>query len=119
MPEQSSEIVIFKTEDDKVSIDVHFDKETVWLTLDQMAVLFERDKSTISRHIKNVFEECELDRIAVVAIFATTATDNKVYQVDHYNLDGCHGDVKQKIFHDAKSIKFCVPVRTIDNTLND
>lgn len=80
-------IVIFRTEDGKVSVDARFDEETVWLSLDQMALLFERDKSTISRHIKNVFEEGELVKEAVVANFATTAADGKEYQVDFYNLD--------------------------------
>ena len=61
--------------------------ETVWLSLDQMADLFQRDKSTISRHIKNIFDEGELDRNSVVANFATTAADEKTYQVDYYNLD--------------------------------
>ena len=61
--------------------------ETVWLSLDQMADLFQRDKSTISRHIKNIFREGELDRNSVVANFATTAADGKTYQVDYYNLD--------------------------------
>ena len=55
--------------------------------MDQIAELFQRDKSTISRHIKNVFEEGELQKDAVVANFATTATDGKTYQVAHYNLD--------------------------------
>jgi hypothetical protein len=50
-------------------------------------MLFERDKSTISRHIKNVFDDSELDRKSVVANFATTASDGKTYQVDYYNLD--------------------------------
>ena len=80
-------IVIFKTDDGKVSIDARFDAETAWLSLDQMAALFERDKSTVSRHIKNVFEEGELKPEAVVAKIATTAADGKVYQVDYYNLD--------------------------------
>lgn len=80
-------IVIFRTEDGKVSVDARFDEETVWLSLDQMALLFERDKSTISRHIKNLFEEGELVKEAVVANFATTAADGKEYQVDFYNLD--------------------------------
>ncbi len=61
--------------------------ETVWLSLDQMADLFERNKSTISRHIKNIFKEAELKRSSVVANFATTALDGKTYQVDYYNLD--------------------------------
>ena len=60
MKKDNGHIVIFKTEDGKISVDARFDSETVWLSLDQMAVLFERDKSTISRHIKNVFEEGEL-----------------------------------------------------------
>ena len=64
-----------------------FDEDTVWLSLDQMAELFQRDKSTITRHIKNIFEEGELQRNSVVAKFATTASDGKTYQVDHYNLD--------------------------------
>ena len=61
--------------------------ETVWLNLEQMADLFKRDKSVISRHIKNIFLEEELDKISVVANFATTASDGKIYQVDYYNLD--------------------------------
>ena len=61
--------------------------ETVWLSLEQMAELFGRDKSTISRHIRNVFAEGELHRESVVANFATTAADGKTYQVDYYNLD--------------------------------
>lgn len=80
-------MVIFKTEDQQIAIDVRFYEESVWLTLDQMATLFERDKSTISRHIKNVFEDGELVRDSVVAKFATTAADDKTYQVDYYNLD--------------------------------
>jgi hypothetical protein len=72
---QQGHIVIFKTEDGKISVDARFSQETVWLNLDQMSELFERDKSTISRHIKNVFEEGELERESVVADFATTAAD--------------------------------------------
>lgn len=75
-----NKIIIFKTADEKISVDVRFDEETVWLTLDQMASLFERDKSTVSRHIKNIFIEGELDKNAVVANFATTASDGKTYQ---------------------------------------
>jgi len=83
----ANQMIIFKTEDEKITVEVRFDEETVWLTLDQMAMLFERDKSTISRHIKNVFDDGELDRKSVVANFATTASDGKTYQVDYYNLD--------------------------------
>ena len=85
--EQKNEIVLFETEDKSVVLPVAVENETVWLTLDQMGELFERDKSTISRHIKNIFIEGELSRNSVVANFATTASDGKVYQVDYYNLD--------------------------------
>ena len=87
MSENNTELIIYQTEDGRTKIDVHMENETVWLSLDQMAELFQRDKSTISRHIKNIFEEGELTREAVVANFATTATDGKTYHVDHYNLD--------------------------------
>jgi len=80
-------IVIFKTDDEQIAVDVRFYEESVWLTLDQMATLFERGKSTVSKHIKNIFTEGELQRDSVVAKFATTAADNKTYQVDYYNLD--------------------------------
>ena len=84
---QYTEIVMYQTEDGMTKIDVQMSGETVWLSLDQMAELFQRDKSTISRHIKNIFGEGELSRDSVVANFATTAADGKTYQVDYYNLD--------------------------------
>ncbi|PPK73485.1 hypothetical protein B0F88_10111 [Methylobacter tundripaludum] len=87
MSNSAKQIVIFKADDGKISVEAHFDAETTWLSLDQMAELFDRDKSTISRHIKNIFDEGELLRDSVVANFATTAADEKTYQVDHYNLD--------------------------------
>lgn len=80
-------MLIYQSEDGKIKIDVRFERETVWLSLDQMAILFGRDKSTISRHIKNIFEEGELQDPSVVANYATTATDGKTYLVDYYNLD--------------------------------
>ena len=83
----NGEIVIYQGKDGLTKIDVKMENETVWLTLDQMADLFDRNKSTISRHLKNIFEEGELTREAVVAKFATTASDGKIYQVDYYNLD--------------------------------
>lgn len=83
----NSEIIMYKTEDGLTKIETTFDNDTVWLSIDQMAELFQRDKSTISRHIKNIFKEGELTRNSVVANFATTATDGKTYQVDYYNLD--------------------------------
>ena len=84
---KDNSMVIFKTEDNQISVDVRFHEESVWLTLEQMSTLFERNKSTISRHIKNIFDEGELERNSVVANFATTASDGKEYQVDYYNLD--------------------------------
>ena len=77
MKKLNDNVVIFKTEDEKFSVDVRFDEETVWLTLDQVASLFERDKSTVSRHIKNVFDEGELERPATVANFATVQTEGE------------------------------------------
>lgn len=80
-------IILYQTEDGKSRIEVTLCNDTVWLTTDQMAELFQRNKSTISRHIKNVFEDGELNPDSVVAFFATTAADNKKYQVAYYNLD--------------------------------
>ena len=85
--QNNSEMVIYTTADGLTKIETTFDGDTVWLSIDQMAELFQRDKSTISRHIKNIFLEGELQREAVVAKFATTASDGKIYQVDYYNLD--------------------------------
>lgn len=82
-----SEIVIYKAKDGHVEIDVQLSNETVWLSLTQMAKLFGRDKSVISRHLLNIFKNNELERNSVVANFATTAADGKTYQIDHYNLD--------------------------------
>ena len=68
-------------------IDVRLEKDSVWLSLTQLVTLFGRDKSVVSRHIRNVFADGELGAEAVVAKFATTASDGKVYQVEHFNLD--------------------------------
>ena len=85
--QNNSEMMIYTTEDGLTKIETTFDGDTVWLSIDQMAELFQRDKSTISRHVKNIFTEGELKREEVVANFATTAADGKTYQVDYYNLD--------------------------------
>lgn len=82
---KENEIVIF--ENQGVKLEVSMKDETVWLNLEQMTELFKRDKSVISRHLKNIFEENELDKQSVVANYATTASDGKIYQVDYYNLD--------------------------------
>ena len=80
-------IILYQTEDGQSRIDVTLSGDTVWLTADQMAELFQRNKSTISRHIRNVFESGELNPDSVVAFFATTASDGKNYNVAYYNLD--------------------------------
>ncbi len=84
---QKSNLLMYTTEDGLTKIEATFVNDTVWLSIEQMAELFQRDKSTISRHIKNIFTEGELNRGSVVAKFATTASDGKTYQVDYYNLD--------------------------------
>lgn len=85
--DNKTDLVLFNSYDGKVSLSVAVENETVWLSLDQLAELFGRDKSTVSRHIKNIFNEGELDAQSVVANFATTAADGKTYKVDYYNLD--------------------------------
>lgn len=83
----TGQIILFQTQDGDTKIEVRLANETVWLTADQMAELFQRNKSTISRHIKNVLESGELQRNSVVAENATTASDGKTYKVAYYNLD--------------------------------
>ena len=85
-----SNIIMYTTEDGLTKIEVTFDEDTVWLSLDQMAELFQRDKSTISRHIKNIFTEGELRLEATVAKFATVQTEGNrqvTRNIDYYNLD--------------------------------
>ena len=82
-----NEILIYRTEDNQPQLEVRFENETFWLSLKQIATLFEKDKSVISRHLSNIFKEKELERDSVVAKNATTAADGKSYQVEYYNLD--------------------------------
>ena len=82
-----SDVVLYAAPDGGIQLDVRLERETVWLSLDQIAALFGRDKSVISRHLRNVFNTRELERKAVVAKNATTAADGKIYQVDYFNLD--------------------------------
>ena len=87
---KQSNIIMYTTEDGLTKIEVTFDEDTVWLSLDQMAELFQRDKSTISRHIKNIFTEGELRLEATVAKFATVQTEGNrqvTRNIDYYNLD--------------------------------
>jgi prophage maintenance system killer protein len=81
------DIVLYRAPDGRMNLDVRLERETLWLSLNQIADLFLRDKSVISRHLRNVFREGELDRTSVVAFFATTAADGKTYAVEHFNLD--------------------------------
>lgn len=81
---------MYTTEDGLTKIETTFDEDTVWLSLEQMAELFQRDKSTISKHIKNIFEEGELSQAATVAKFATVQTEGtRTVEriIDYYNLD--------------------------------
>ena len=84
------EIIIYQTENGNTKIDVRMKDETVWLTLDQMSALFQRDKSTISRHIKNIYNEGELVRASTVAKFATVQNEGGRQverEIEYYNLD--------------------------------
>jgi prophage maintenance system killer protein len=81
------QIALYQAPDGTVSLEVKLEAETVWLNLNQMSGLFDRDKSVISRHLRNIFKTGELDRDSVVAFFATTAADGKTYRVDYYSLD--------------------------------
>lgn len=88
--DEHGEIIIYQTEDGLTKIDVNMHDETVWLSLEQMANLFQRDKSTVSRHIKNIFDEGELIREATVAKFATVQNEgNRQVEraIEYYNLD--------------------------------
>ena len=88
--DNKSSLIIYTTDDGLTNVDVTFDNETVWLSLDQMAVLFDRNKSTISRHIKNIFEEQELEEKSTVAKFATVQTEgNREVErdIEYFNLD--------------------------------
>lgn len=80
-------IELYQSSNGETQIQVKFDAETVWLSLNQISELFGRDKSVISRHLKNIFSTKELDKNSVVAKNATTAHDGKIYQIEFYNLD--------------------------------
>lgn len=83
----SAEIAIYQTENGEIRLKEDTTNETVWASLDEITQIFGRDKSVISRHIRNIFKDEELEELAVVAKFATTASDGKTYQVKYYNLD--------------------------------
>lgn len=86
----NSNLIMYTTEDGLTKIEVTFDEDTVWLSLEQMAELFQRNKSTISRHIKNIFSEGELRQEATVAKFATVQTEGARQvsrDIEYYDLD--------------------------------
>lgn len=85
--ENKGEVVIYQTEDGLTKLEVNLQDETVWLSIDQMAELFQRDRSVIGKHVRNIFKEGELVKDSVWAKFAYTASDGKEYNVDFYNLD--------------------------------
>ena len=80
-------VVIYRTEDNTLQLDVQLAEETVWLAQQQMAVLFDTTKQNVSLHINNIFKEGELDKISVVKDYLTTAADGKKYRTTYYNLD--------------------------------
>ena len=87
MEEQYGEILIYQTEDGLTNINVKMQDDTVWLTQQQLAELYQSSKSNVSEHIKHIFVEGELDEESVVRKFRTTASDGKNYNVTYYNLD--------------------------------
>ncbi len=87
MKTPKSEIIIYQSKSKKGQVEVQIKGETLWLSLQQIADLFDRDKSVISRHLSNIFKVDKLDRKSVVAKNATTAADGKIYQVEYFDLD--------------------------------
>ena len=83
----NSNILMYTTEDGLTKIEATFENDTDWLSIDQMAELFQRDRSVIGKHVRNIFKEGELNKESVWAKFAYTAADGKEYNVDYYNLD--------------------------------
>ena len=83
--ENNSSFIIFKTEDEQVSVDVRFEDETVWLTQEQMAFLFGKSKSTINEHIKNIYIEKEIEEADTMKKFGNSEFQKKAFH--YYNLD--------------------------------
>ncbi|MCF7848183.1 MAG: virulence RhuM family protein [Kiritimatiellales bacterium] len=82
-----SELVLYKSKDGDIQLDVQLERETIWLTQAQLAELFSTERSVITKHLRNVFHSGELDKNSVCAKFAHTAADGKAYQTQFYNLD--------------------------------
>ncbi len=113
MKENTSDFIIFKTEDEQISVDVRFEEETVWLTQEQMAELFGKGRSTVAEHITNVFDEGELEQIRTCRKFRQVRQEgNRTVEreLDYYNLD-----VIISVGYRVKSLrgtKLCIPERT-------
>ena len=87
MMRDSGNVIVHVDDNGKPQVDVRFQDETVWLTQAQLAELYQSSKANVSKHIKNIFDEGELDKNSVVRKFRTTASDGKNYEVNYYNLD--------------------------------
>ncbi len=83
----TGEFILYTTEDGQSRVECRFENETIWLSQALMAELFSRSKKTISEHLKNLFDEDELNPNSVVRNFRTTASDSKIYNVQYYNLE--------------------------------
>jgi len=83
----NSQLILYKTEDGEIKIDVRFDEDNLWLTQKLMAELFECSTDNISLHLKNIFKEGELDKNSVVEDYSVTASDGKKYKTKHYSLE--------------------------------
>jgi len=110
--EPKSQLLLYQTKAGRTRVEVRMDGETVWLSLNQMAELFQRERSVITKHIRNIFEEGELVETSVCANYAQTAADGKTYQTPYYNLDviiSVDYRVKsQRRTHDERQIpRFC------------
>ena len=87
MDKEKADMIIYTSEDGLTKVETTFDGDTVWLSIDQMAELFQRDRSVIGKHVRNIFKEGELEKESVWAKFAYTDSDGKVHNVDYYYLD--------------------------------
>jgi len=84
---EKGEIIIYQTSDGMAALDVRLEQDTLWLSQKQLAILFQTERSVITKHLRNIFLSGELDKNLVCAKFAHTAEDRKTYQIAFYNLD--------------------------------
>ena len=87
MSQKENKLILYKDDEGKLSVNTLFADEDVWLTQAQLVEIYKSSKSNISEHLRNIFDDNELDKDSVVRKFRTTAADGKNYQVLHYNLD--------------------------------